>query len=166
MTTIIPRDEVHRYSEECSDMGEDFQAIAMRLTKEQKRLIKYLESQFASFDPLSGQVAMYMASVCIRVFEQSGTRLKKVNSDDIRTAEKMVRSHVSTLLPANDGFPDRAKDTDRAQPHLMDEIIWALFERDEDDLKEQEALLNPKQSVQVYLLLWVAVEALNTKWVA
>ena len=166
MTTIISREDVHRFSEECSDMGEEFQSIAIRLTKEQKRLMKYLEGQFNAFDPVAGQVAMYMATVCVRVFEQAGSRLKKVNSDDIRRAEKLVRSHVSNLLPAGDGFTDRAKNIERTQPHLMDEIIWALFERDEEELKDQEAILNDKQSVQIYILLWVAVEALNEKWVA
>jgi len=165
MTIIIPRDDVHRYSEECSDMGEDFQSIAIRLTKEQKRLMKYLEEQFSSFDPLAGQVAMYMATVCIRVFEQAGSRIKKVNSDDIRASEKLIRSHVSSLLPADDGFLERAKSLERSQPNLLDEILWALYERDEEDLKEQETMLNDKQSAQIYMLLWVAVEALNSKWV-
>jgi len=164
MTIIISRDDVHRFSEECSDMGEEFQSIAIRLTREQKRRMKYLEEQFSSFDPVAGQVAMYMATVCVRVFEQSGARLKKVNSDDIRSAEKLVRENVSKLLPAGDGFVERAKALGRAQPNLMNEIIWALFERAEDELKDQEAALNDKQSVQIYMLLWVAVEALNVKW--
>ena len=30
--------------------------------------------------------------------------------------------------------------------------------------KEEEMPLNPKQSAQIYLMLWVAVEALNGKW--
>jgi hypothetical protein len=165
MTTIIPREDVHRYSEECSDMGEDFQSIAIRLTKEQKRLMKYLEEQFSSFDPLAGQVAMYMATVCIRVFEQAGSRIKKINTDDIKAAEKKVRANVSALLPADDGFVDRAKTLDRAQPNLLDEILWALYERDEEEFKEQEQMLNNKQSAQIYMLLWVAVESLNYKWV-
>jgi hypothetical protein len=165
-TTIIPREDVHRYSEECSDMGEAFQSIALRLSAEQKRLMKYLEAQFTSFDPLAGQVAMYMATVCVRVFEEAGNRIKKVNSDDIRSAERMVRSNVSKLLPAGDGFAERAKALNRVQPHLMDEIIWALFERDEEEMKDTEAMLNDNQSVQIYMLLWVAVEALNSKWVA
>ena len=165
MKTIIPREDVHRYSEECSDMGEEFQSIAIRLTKEQKRLMKYLEGQFSSFDPLAGQVAMYMATVCIRVFEQAGSRIKKINTDDIRAAEKKVRASVSALLPADDGFAERAKALDRAQENLLDEILWALYERDEEEIKEQEQMLNNKQSAQIYMLLWVAVEALNSKWV-
>lgn len=164
--TVLSREVVHQHSEACSEMGEAFQSVAMRLTKEQKRLLKYLEEQFQKFDPLAGQIAMYMATVCVRVFEQTGTRLKKVNSDDIRKAEKYVGSQISSLLPADDGFSDRAKALERAQPHLMDEILWALYDRDDEEKQQDEAMLNPKQSAQIYILLWVAVEALNTKWAA
>lgn len=163
--TVLSREVVHQHSEACSEMGEAFQSIAMRLTKEQKRLLKYLEEQFQKFDPLAGQIAMYMATVCVRVFEETGTRLRKVNSEDIRAAEKYVGAYVSKLLPADDGFSERAKELERAQPHLMDEILWALYDRDEEEKLQDEAVLNPKQSAQIYILLWVAVEALNTKWV-
>ena len=164
--TVLSREVVHQHSEACSDMGDGFQSIAMRLNKEQKRLLKYLEEQFSSFDPLAGQIAMYMATVCVRVFEQTGTRLKKVNSADITKAEQYVSSNFANLLPADAGFSARAKELTRAQPNLMDEILWALYDRDEEEKVEDEAALNPKQSAQIYLLLWVAVEALNTKWVA
>jgi len=163
--TVLSREVVHQHSEACSEMGEAFQSIAMRLTKEQKRLLKYLEEQFQKFDPLAGQIAMYMATVCVRVFEETGTRLRKVNSEDIRAAEKYVGAYVSKLLPADDGFSERAKELERAQPHLMDEILWALYDRDEEEKLQDEAILNPKQSAQIYILLWVAVEALNAKWV-
>ena len=163
--TVLSREVVHHHSEACSEMGDAFQSIAMRLSKEQKRLLKYLEEQFQKFDPLAGQIAMYMATVCVRVFEETGSRLKKVNSDDIRKAEKYVGQHISTLLPADDGFSARAKELERSQPHLMDEILWALYDRDEEEKIEDEAMLNPKQSAQIYILLWVAVEALNGKWI-
>ena len=168
MSTIIPRDIVHSHSEACADMGEMFQPIAMRLSKEQRRLMKYLEEQFASFDPLAGQIAMYMASVCIRVFEETGTQLRKVTTQDIRNAEAKIKPFIATILPAGDGFSDRAKEADRGQPHLLDEVLWALFDRAEEEQKEEEQKeempLNPKQSAQIYLMLWVAVEALNGKW--
>ena len=164
MSTIIPRDEVHQYSEACADMGEAFQPVAMRLSKRQKRLMKYLEEQFSSFDPLAGQIAMYMASVCMRVFEQSGGDMRKVNTQDIRDAEAKIKPLLSQVLPAGDGFSDRAKAVDRSQPHLMDEVLWALFDRAEEEQKEDEMPLNTKQSAQIYLMRWVAVEALNGKW--
>lgn len=164
MSTIISRDIVHKHSEACADMGDQFQSVAMRLSKHQRRLMKYLEEQFASIDPLAGQVAMYMASVCMRVFEQSGADLRKVTTQDIRTAEAKVKPFLSQILPANDGFSERAKGVERAQPHLMDEVLWALFDRAEEEETEDEMPLDPKQSAKIYLMLWVAVEALNSKW--
>ena len=164
MSTIIPRDEVHKHSEACADMGENFQTIAMRLTKRQKRLIKYLEESFAGVDPLAGQIAMYMATVCMRVFEESGGDMRKVNSQDIRMAEAKVKPLLSQVLPKGNGFSERAKAVERSQPHLMDEVLWALFDRAEEEQREDEMPLDPKQSAHIYLMLWVAVEALNSKW--
>lgn len=163
--TIMSREDVHTHSEACADMGEAFQSIALRIGKDQKQLLKYLENQFRSFDPMAGQVAMFMATVCVRVFEQLGKDLGKVNQKHIQVAEKIVRSHTSSLLPANDGFSQRAKEVERAQPHLMDEILWALFDRTDEEKMDQEIPLSPKQSAQIYFLLWVAVEALNQRWI-
>lgn len=163
--TVLSREIVHTHSEACSDMGEAFQSIAMRITKAQSPLLKYLEGQFASFDPISGQIAMYMATVCVRVFEETGM-LKRVNAGDIRRAEAKIRENLKALLPADDGFSARAKDLDRAQPHLMDEILWALYDRDEEEKLEEEPSLAAKQSAQIYIFLWIAVEALNSKWKA
>ena len=48
----------------------------------------------------------------------------------------------------------------------MDEVLWALFDRAEEEKREEEMPLSNKQSAQIYFMLWVAVEALNTKWSA
>ena len=160
----IPREEVHSFSEECSDMGLDFQSIATRLLKQQNRLKSFIEKNFSKIDPLAGQVATYMLSVCIRVFEKKGGRLKKVNSDDLLSAQKRVNQAVGSILPLDDDFHVRAKTLDsRVQEHLLDEILWALYER--DDKKEEEQILDPKQSAMIYIMLWTCVEALDTKWV-
>lgn len=162
--SVINREDVHSYSEACADMGENFQPIAMRLSRSQRRLMKYLEEQFAAIDPMAGQVAMFMATVCLRVFEQAGGDLRKVNGEDIRRAEGIVQPHIGNLLPADDGFSARAKEIERGQPHLMDEVLWALFDRAEEEMREEEMPLSNAQSAQIYMLLWVAVEALNAKW--
>ena len=133
----ISREDVHAYSEACSNMGLDFQPLAARLIRSQNRLKTFLDSEFVEVDPMAGQIALYMFTVCLRVFEQAGGRLKKVNHQDIRLAQVRVQKHLNTLLPLDDGFSDRAKDIERrAQPHLLDEILWALYDRDEEDKKE------------------------------
>ena len=158
----IPREEVHQFSEACSDMGLEFQAIASRLLKEQSSIKNFVEKNFSKIDPLAGQIASYMLSVCIRVFEQKGGKLKKVNTEDLFKAQQKVQASVSSILPIDEEFHTRAKSLDRAQPHLLDEVLWALYERDE--LKEEEQALDSKQSALIYIMLWTAVEALDSKW--
>ncbi len=159
----IPREEVHAYSEACSDMGLEFQAVTARLLKDQSSLKNFVDKSFAKIDPLAGQIATYMLSVCIRVFEQKGGTLKKINKADILSAQKKVQPSVGTILPADDDFHTRAKVVEnRAQPHILDEVLWALYERDE--LKEEEQALDAKQSALIYIMLWTAVEALDSKW--
>ena len=159
----IPREEVHAYSEACSDMGLEFQAVAASLLKDQSSLKNFVDKSFAKIDPLAGQIATYMLSVCIRVFEQKGGKLKKINKADIQVAQKKVQQSIGSILPADDDFHTRAKAVEnRAQPHLLDEVIWALYERDEQ--KEEEQALDAKQSALIYIMLWTAVEALDGKW--
>lgn len=165
--TAIPRDTVHQHSEECSDMTMGFQTIATRLLRSQNRLKNFMEQNFTDVDPMAGQVALYMLSVSMRVFEQVGGRMKKINSGDIKSAQKKVHSAVDSLLPLDSDFPTRAKGVEwRAQPNLLDEILWALYERDDDEKKEEEeAVLDDKQSAMIYIMLWTAIEALDAKWV-
>ena len=106
MSTIIPRDEVHQHSRSSVPIWvKPFNQLPMRPSKRQKRLMKYLEEQFASFDPLAGQIAMYMASVCMRVFEQSGGDMRKVNTQDIRDAEAKIKPfYLKFFLPVTDSL--------------------------------------------------------------
>ena len=161
----IPREDVHSYSEACSDLGMAFQSVAARLVRGQSRLKGFIESNFSEIDPMAGQVALYMFAVSLRVFEEAGGRLKKVNGNDLAAAQKRVQAALENLLPLDEGFPERAKALDwRAQPHLLDEILWALYERGDDDKKEEEAVLDENQSAMIYLMLWTAIEALDSKW--
>jgi hypothetical protein len=159
----ISREEVHRFSEECSNMGLDFQSIATRLLKQQNRLKSFMEQNFSKVDPLAGQVAVYMLSVCIRVFEQKGGRLKKVNREDLLSSQKKVNKAIGEILPLDEEFHTRAKQIEtRDQEHILDEVLWALYER--EDKKEQEEVLDSKQSAMIYIMLWTCIDALNSKW--
>ena len=162
----ISRDEVHRLAEGCSDEGDAFQSTASRLIREQRRLSRFFEQNAEPMGPMAGQVALYMLSVSIRIFELIGGRLAKVNGTDLADASARVQAAVRSaeLLPAGDDFAERAKSVGwRAQPHLLDEVLWALFERDEEK-KEGEVDIEPDQSALVYIMLWVAIEALDRNW--
>lgn len=162
----ISRDVVHSLSEACGNDPDGFQAIANRISKEQRRLFRHVEGEFAEKDPVSGQVALYMMSVCVRVLEQQDGRLTKVNQESIKAATKHVRAQLGSLLPIDDGFAERAKAASRTQPHLLDEVLWALYEREEMDMLPDEAQIDPKKSAMIYIMLWIAVEALNSHWKA
>ena len=58
-------------------------------------------------------------------------------------------------MPAGDDFPERVRSVlGRAQPHILDEALHALFER--EDRKDQEIEMDREQSTLVFLMLWAA----------
>ena len=163
--TAISRETVHELAEACSDQGESFQPVASRLIKHQRRLSRFFEQNVAEMGPMASQVGLYMLSVSLRVFDQVGGRMSKVNGDAIATATKKVQGVAGELVPADGAFHERAKAIEwRAQPHLLDEILWALYER--DDKAEGEVDLEPDKAALVYLMLWAAIEALDANWTA
>ena len=161
----INRDKVHTLAEACSDEGETFQPVATRLIKHQRRLSRFFEQNVSEMGPMASQVGLYMLSVSLRIFDQVGGRMGKVNGDDLKASTAKVQGAAAEIFPADDQFHERAKAVEwRAQPHLLDEILWALSER--DDKTEGEVDLEPDKAALVYLMLWAAVEALDSNWKA
>lgn len=163
----IPREEVHRLAEICGNDPAAHAPTATRLLKEQRRLSKFFEENAAGIGPMPAQVALYMLSVTVRIFEQVGGRLGKVSLETLDRAAGKVDRYTDAVLPADQGLAERARAVeDRAQPHILDEILWALYDREDSDKKEGESELDPEQSAMVYLMLWTAVEALDASWKA
>ena len=161
----VNREKVHSLAEACSDEGESFQPIATRLIKHQRRLSRFFEQNVSEMGPMASQVGLYMLSVSLRIFDQVGGRMGKVNSEDLKAATAKVQAAAGDIFPADDTFHERAKTVEwRAQPHLLDEILWALFER--DDKTDGEVDLDSDKAALVYLMLWAAVEALDANWTA
>jgi len=145
-------------------MGEEpapHRAAIQRLLREQRRLSKFVEENARSLTGVTGGVAVYLIGVVLRMFDLAGGRMHTISWDEIRNAERRVQPRAMELLPFDDGFVARAKTIDRAQPHILDEALYALFER---DTKDGEAAMDPEECGKVYLLLWVAVEALHAGW--
>jgi hypothetical protein len=161
--TVIPREDVHTLAESCSQSGDAFRSVASRLLKDQKRLTNFMQKNLPQLDAETREVVLYMFAVCIRVFDQYGGRMKKVSGSQIDAAAARVQGQTGEILPFDAGFPERVRSADwRAQPHLLDEALWALFERDEKE--EGEVDVPREQAGLIFLLLWVAVEALNENW--
>jgi hypothetical protein len=160
----ILRDQVHTLAEACGDAGDAFQSTATRLIKDQRKLSRFFEQNMGDMGPMPAQVSLYMLSVVLRIFEEVGGRMKKINGKDLKTAMVRVQAAAGELMPADENFIERAKSVDwRAQPHILDEVLWALYERGEDK-QEGEVDLDTDASALVYIMLWTAVEALDENW--
>lgn len=159
----IPRDDVHRLAEACSDDPQAFESVAVRLSRAQRRVGRFVEANAEELGAQSAQIALYMSAVCLRIFEQTGGRMQKVNGRDLDQASARISAVVGDLYPIDEDFPARCKAVEwRAQPHLLDEVLWALFEKEEKE--EGEVDLEAEHSALVYLTMWAAVEAMDARW--
>jgi hypothetical protein len=146
-------------------MGTRFQAAARRLLDEQGKLTRFFKANLPEMDDQAGEVSLYLLSVIIRIFQECGGRLGRVGPAEIDAATKKIQAAAKSLLPAGEDFPARVREVaDRAQPHILDEALEALFERAER--KEGEVDLAHPQAGLVFLMLWAAVEALELAWSA
>ena len=84
--------------EACSDQGDAFQPVATRLIKNQRRS-RFFEQNVGEMSPLASQVGLYMLSVSLRIFDQIGGRLSKVNGEDIASATAKVQAAAGELFP-------------------------------------------------------------------
>ena len=157
----LPRPIVHEWSEAIGeDQGEG--ASITRLLKQQRRLSRFIEENSENLGPASGGVCLYLTGVIARLFDKAGGRLRSATWEQVRGNEKRVQSVVGELLPLDDGLVGRARAVSwRAQPHILDEALMALFE---SDAEEREEDLEQVEALKVYLLLWVATEVLDACW--
>jgi hypothetical protein len=68
---------------------------------------------------------------------------------------------MDRILPVDAGLPERARALSRAQAHVLDEALYALFERAP---AEGEPPIEQNEALKIYLLMWVAAEALDANW--
>jgi len=161
----IPRAHVKALSEACAAMGLGFQPVARRMLEDQPRLNKFFRGNLEAMSSQSGEVSLYLFAVIVRIFQQCGGKLARVDAAAIEAATRKIASSAPALLPFDAGFPERLRGVaDRAQPHIRDEALHALFEREEK--QENEVELDLDQAGRVFLMLWAATEALEASWKA
>jgi hypothetical protein len=161
----ISRTEVHRYSEACAEAGEAFAPVALRLARSQRRLLRFIEQNSEALGVEEAQVAGHMTTVCLRVLDQVGGRLARVSGSDLDAAAVRVSGLVSEVLPLDEKLPERVRRIEsRAQPNLLDEVLWALFEVRAK--KPEEATFAVDRSGLVFLTMWTVIEALDACWTA
>lgn len=159
----LPRARVHEWSEQISEQPDDHSAAIQRLLKEQRRLSRFVEENTASMQGMSGGVAMYLVGVIIRMFDLAGGRMRNSTWDNVRAVEQRIGTMVDQILPVDEGFVGRARSVPRAQAHILDEALYALFVREPEEEGGEERL-DDLEAFKVYLLLWVATEVLDSNW--
>ena len=165
---FIPRDQVHAWSEAIGENPEEHQTALTRLLKDQRRLTRFIEENAENLEGWTAGVATYLTGVIVRMFDLAGGRLRSATWAQIREAEARVGASVAGLMPLDETLPERAHTGDRAQPHILDEALMALFhrftkERDED-AEAQPGELNVQEAVKTYLMLAVVTEVLDANW--
>ncbi len=161
---IIPREQVHAWSEAIGQNPMEHQAALQRLLKSQRRISRFVEENAESMNMGTGGVAMYLIGVILRIFDLAGGSMRATSWAQVREVEARIQAAVPELLPLDKGLPERARAIGwRAQPHILDEALMALFER---ETKEGEEELDNTESFKVYMLMWVATEVLDANWKA
>lgn len=161
---FIPRDQVHAWSEAIGEQHQDHQAALTRLLKDQRRLTRFIEENAENLEPVTSGVTVYLTGVIVRMFDLAGGRLRSATWAQIREAEAKVNAAIPSLLPLDESVAKRIRRIDgRAQPHILDEALMALFDRESS---EDEADLDPVEAVKTFFLLWVVTEVLDSNWKA
>ncbi len=159
----LPRAQVHAWSDDIGAQQTAHQGALNRLLQQQRRLTRFLEENQKQLEPTTAGIALYLYGVLARIFDLAGGQLRAVGWDQVREAEARIRTVVGDLLPVDDGFAERVRAVPwRAQPHLLDEAMFALFERPAQG--EEEEQLDQAELAKVFLLMWVAIEALDACW--
>lgn len=158
---FVPRNTVHDWSETIGANPLEHQSALQRLLRDQRRLSRFVDENKESMAQGTAQITTYLVGVVARMFDLAGGQLKTASWEQLRAAEKRVQALVPQLLPVDAGFPERARAVPRAQPHMLDEALMALFERPK---REGEPDLAEVEKVKVYLTLWVCTEVLDENW--
>lgn len=160
---LIPRARVHEWSEAIAQDPNAHVTALPRLLKEQNRLTRWVAENQASMHPTTAGIANYMIGVVARIFDLTHGRLRTATWEQLRAAEKRVGEQVGALLPVDKGFAERARGVPRAQAHILDEALLALFE---SQVAEGEPEPEPTELLKIYLMMWVATEVLDQCWQA
>ncbi|MFT7518067.1 MAG: hypothetical protein ACI9MC_000191 [Kiritimatiellia bacterium] len=158
----LPRPIVHDWSEDIGKNTEAHQAALSRLLKDQRRLTRWLEENAENMEGGTGGVAAYLFGVVARMFDLAGGRMRKATWEQVRQAERSIGGAAGSLLPFDASFPDRVRKIEwRAQPHILDEALMSLFEREPT---EEEEDLDTTEAGKIFFLLWVATEVIDQNW--
>lgn len=88
-----------------------------------------------------------------------GGTVGEVTATELRAARRRVENLLVRMEGATGTFVERARSVQRAQPHLLDEVLYALFER-----RSPDSSLSDAERAEIYRRVWVAIEAVAGRW--
>jgi hypothetical protein len=160
---LIPRTTIHAWSDAIAEQLSDHQTSLQRLLKGQRRLTRFIELNQEHMNPGTSSVSVYMTGVIARMFELAGGRMRNATWAQVHAAEAKIQQHLDAMLPLDDGFADRFHAIEgRAQAHILDEAVMALFEAQRSEEEEEE--LDHAESFKILLVCWVVTEVLDANW--
>jgi len=158
----LPRELVHLWSEAIGEDPEQHSTSLTRLLRDQRRLTRFIGENQESMAPATGGVCMYLFGVVARFFDLAGGRMRSATWAQVRQSQAKVQAAAMELLPYDEGFASRLRQVEwRAQPHILDETLMALFEKEKRD---DEVDVSDEEALKLFFLIWVAVEVLDGNW--
>lgn len=158
----IPAEHARAVMKDIADRPKTHQLAVANAVSRYRRLGRFIKDNAAHLGTRHGVGGAYAMGVVIRVFETAGGKLLPMDEADILAAERRVSEVAVGLFPADTGFGDRLRAVPwRAQPGVLDVLIEDMFLPAPEGEEPRDLLA----LAQVFLLVWVAVEALDACWI-
>lgn len=156
--TAVGADEARRLMQDIADHPEAHKLPIGNLVKQYRRLGKWIKVNAEHLGAHVGVSAAYTMGVVARVLELTGHRLGPITDEEITATGAQVMEVVPSLLPLDDGLRARLAAVPwLAQPGILDVLIEDVFEQGGEPAEGRKP---PEVLFQVFVLVWVAVEAL------
>ena len=130
-----------------------------KMGKNQPELLAFLMAMTEDMEPDVKELAIYIAFVVYRIFENSRSRTKKLTSREIMSSYESNETLMGSLEDAHEKFIDRIAGMQNfKQPYVIKYLLDALFEEAEDG---DEVELTDEDRGFLFLLLKTEVDLLD-----
>ncbi|MFT4624381.1 MAG: hypothetical protein ACI8PZ_003040 [Myxococcota bacterium] len=157
----IARVQVHDWSEDIGSHPVEHKTAIVRVVRTQRKLLAFVKQNSESIAAGSSGLPERLLGFVARLFDLAGGKLRAPSWDQVRAAQDRVTAELDALLPADGGVPERVRAVEwRAQPHVLDELLTALF----DERVPLDRRFEPAEALKLFLLMWVCVEVMDSNW--
>lgn len=157
----IPRVQIHDWSEDIGSHPLEHKTAIVRVVRTQRKLLAFIKQNDGAISAGSKGLPSRMLGFVARLFDLAGGKLRSPTWDQIKAAQARVMAEVDGLLPPDASLPERVRAVEwRAQPHVLDELLTALF----DERVPLDRRFEPAEALKLFLLMWVCVEVMDANW--